>query len=172
MTSLAARAIPAALVSALAALPAQAADSLELMPDPIVTGILLISFIIIIFPLNSLIFQPLIRVMEERDEKIAGARKRAEQVQEQAQEALDRYEESIRDAHEESTAERRRRLDVARGEMHAVTSTAKDEAGRDITRAREELGASLGEARETLRGSAQELATLAAERILGRSLSS
>jgi F-type H+-transporting ATPase subunit b len=159
-------------VSALAALPAQASDTLELMPDPIVTGILLIAFIIIIFPLNSLIFQPLIRVMEEREEKIGGARTRAEQVQQQAQEALDRYEESIRTAHEEATAERRRKLDVARSEMQAVTAKAKEEATADISRAREELGASLGEARDTLRGSAEELATLAAERILGRSLSS
>jgi F-type H+-transporting ATPase subunit b len=158
-------------VFALAALPAQASDSLELMPDPVVTGVLLIAFIAIIFPLNNLIFQPLIRVMEEREERIGGARSRAEQVQQQAQEALDRYEESIRGAYDEATGERRRKLDVARGELQAVTNQAKEEASRDLARAREELGASLGEARETLRGGSEELATLAAERILGRSLS-
>lgn len=171
MTSLVARALPAALAFVLVALPAQASETLELMPDWVVLVSLLLVFVVIIFPLNALIFQPLLRVMDERDEKIEGARARADRVERQAQEALDRYQESIRTAYEEVNAERRRKLDVARGEMQEVTRQAKSDAARDITRAREELGASLEDARESLRASAQELAGLAAERILGRSLS-
>ena len=176
MTSPVARALSAALAlvlaQSLAARPAQAAGTLELTPDAVVTVTLLIVFILIIFPLNNMIFQPLLRVMDEREEKIDGARQKADRVVEQAQEALERYEEAIRVAHEEATADRRRKLDVARAEMHDVTSKAKADANRDITRAREELGASLEDARQTLRGNAEELAGLAAERILGRSLSS
>ena len=171
MTLPATRALPRALVFALAALPARASDTLELMPDLWVTAVLMVVFVGLIFPLNSLIFRPLMRVMDERDEKIDGAKTRAGQVQSQAQEALDRYEESIRSAHEAANAERRRRLDVARGEMQSITRDAKAAAAIDLGRAREDLADSLDGARETLRGSAQELATLAAERILGRSLS-
>jgi F-type H+-transporting ATPase subunit b len=164
------RTLIVALVSLAAALPAQAADQLNLTPDPWVTGALLIVFVAIIFPLDALIFQPLLRVMDEREERIDGARRRAASVEGQAQEALDRYEESIRTAHDEAAAERRRQLEVARGELQSVTRSAKDEAERDVARARDELEGSLGEARDTLRASADELASLAAERILGRSL--
>jgi F-type H+-transporting ATPase subunit b len=158
-------------VFVLAALPAQASDTLELMPDPLVTGILLVVFVLIIFPLNSLILKPLLKVMDEREEKIDGARNRADRVQGQAQEALDSYEEAIRIAHDGSLAERRRKLDVARSELHSITGSAKQQAERDLLRARDELMGSLGEARQSLRGSAEELAILVAERVLGRSLS-
>ncbi len=166
-----ARTVVPVFVSAVAAAPARAAGSLELTPDLWVTGILLVCFVAIIFPLNSLIFQPLLRVMAEREDRIDGARTRATQVQEQAEEALGRYEESIRTAHEEVTAARREKLDAARNEMQSITRDAKDAAAGELSRNREEIGASLEEARQTLRSSANELAQVAAERILGRSVS-
>ena len=169
MTSFASRALPVAFV--LAALPAQASDKLTLEPDLLVTSVLLVSFILLISPLNRLIFQPLLKVMEERDQQIVGARARADHVQTQAQEALERYEDSIRTAHEAATVERRRVLDVAREELQAITRGAKSEADRELGRARDDLEGAVVEARESLRGSAEELASLAAERILGRSLS-
>ena len=171
MNSLATRALAAAFAWVSIATPAHAAGSLNLTPDIPVTVVLLLAFILLIFPLNQLIFAPLIKVMEERDERIAGAKARAESVQVQAQEAIDRYEEAIRVAYDESGAERRRRLDVARGELAEITQKARTEAEREVGRAREELQGSLDEARSTLRGNAEELAGLAAERILGRSLS-
>jgi F-type H+-transporting ATPase subunit b len=177
LTSLAARvlatspALASAVVLVTTALPAHASDKLNLEPNPVVTVVLLVAFIAIILPLNNLIFKPLIKVMEEREERIDGARSRAVQVQAQAQQAIERYEESIRVAHDEANAERRRRIDTARGEQASVTQRARAEADREIGRAREELQASLGEARASLRGGAEDLATLAAERILGRSLS-
>lgn len=155
----------------LLAAPAHAADQLELMPDVVVTGILLLSFIVLVFPLNALLFRPLIRVMDEREERIGGARERAAQVQTQAAEALARYEESILDAREEALLHRRQHLDAARAELQQTTRDAKDEAARELERARGELEASIGAARETLRGGAEELALVSAERVLGRSLS-
>lgn len=165
------RLLGACVFGVVTALPAQASDQLELIPDIAVTLALLVVFVLLVLPLNRLIFQPLLKVMDEREERIDGARRRAEQLQQQAQQALDRYAESIRSAHDEATAERRRQLEVARSELHAVTGRAKEEAERDLSRAREELAGSLGEARETLRAGAADLASLAAERILGRSLS-
>lgn len=153
------------------ATPAFASETLELTPDLIVTCVLLVSFVLLVSPLNRLIFQPLLKVMDDREEKIEGSRQRAERVQQQAQEALERYEAAIREAHEDSVAERRSRIDTARAELAAITRQAKDDADRVRARAREELSASLGAARETLRSETRALASLAAERVLGRSLS-
>lgn len=174
MTSLDSRPLRALLllttVGTLTAVPAQAADRLELMPDFVVTVVLLSIFIVVIFPLNRLIFQPLLQVIDEREERIEGARRRAEQVEQQAQGALHRYQESIRVAHTEVAEDRRVRLNAAREKLAGVTQQAKQEAEREVTLARGELSASLGEARNDLREAAVGLATLAAERILGRSL--
>jgi F-type H+-transporting ATPase subunit b len=161
----------AVLASLLVALPASASETLELTPDLVVTGVLFVAFLVLILPLNHLIFRPLLRVMDEREERIAGARRRAERVQVQAQESLQRYEDAIREAYQEASAERRQKLDVARAELQSVTQQARQDAEQELVRARQELQGSLSQARDSLRASASELADLAAERILGRSLS-
>ncbi len=130
-----------------------------------------VAFIVLIFPLNALIFRPLLNVMEARDDRIAGNHRRAEGAQRQAEAALERYEESVLAARDEATLERRTRLDAARAEQLGITRTAREEVEREIERAREELEGSLAEARETLRAGSEELARLAAERILGRRVS-
>lgn len=159
-----------ALFLGLAAAPAHASDQLELTPDLFVTAVLLLAFVALVFPLNALIFRPLLRVMDKREENIAGARRRAEQVQAQGNEALDRYEESIRAAREEMVSHRRQHLEAARAELAQTTRAAKDDAERELERAREELLASIDDARDNLRASAEELARISAERVLGRRL--
>jgi F0F1-type ATP synthase membrane subunit b/b' len=89
----------------------------------------------------------------------------------QAQAALARYQEAVREAREESMLERRAQLETARADLLATTRRAKEEAERELEHAREGLEASLGEARATLRAGSEEIARLGAERILGRSLS-
>ena len=157
--------------SLLSALPASASDELELMPERLITAILLGAFVALVFPLNALIFRPLLRVMDEREEKIEGSRRRAADVNAQAEAALARYEEALRDAREESMLERRSQLEAARADLVFITRRAHAEAESELENAREELDDSLRAARETLRGGAEELARIAAERILGRSLS-
>ncbi len=164
------RALLAVVLGMLAALPAQASEQLVLLPDPTVLLVLLVVFVAVIFPLNRLIFQPLLQVMDAREERIDGARSRADEVQQQAEDALGRYRESIRSAHDEASAERRRRVIAAREQLAVITNQAKEEAAHEVARAREELSASVDEARNSLREAAGDLATLAAERILGRGL--
>jgi F-type H+-transporting ATPase subunit b len=163
------RALPVSLL--LVASPARAVGQLEIWPDFLgVLPVLVGAFVVVTLVLNPLLFQPLLAVMDQRAERIEGARRRADQVDQRAAEALARYEQAIRAAHEAASAERRRRLDASREELLRITREAKADAEREIERARDELGASVREARASLRDDAGELATLAAERILGRSL--
>jgi F-type H+-transporting ATPase subunit b len=157
--------------SLLAAFPAAASDDLNLTPDVFITTILLVAFVAIMFPLNSLIFRPLLQIMDEREDKITGARRRAASIEAQATEALSRYEDALRVAREEAMQERRAQLEAARADLLTTTRRAKAEAAQELENVREELDASLRDARETLRDGSEELARLAAERILGRSLS-
>ena len=66
------RALLAVVLGMLAALPAQASEQLVLLPDPTVLLVLLVAFVAVIFPLNRLIFQPLLQVMDAREERIDG----------------------------------------------------------------------------------------------------
>jgi F-type H+-transporting ATPase subunit b len=161
---------------------AAASDNLQLLPDYGLFNlfgesyfgdlwIMIIGFVLLIFPLNQLIFKPIFQSLDRRAERINGARARSVDLQKQADAVLDRYETSIREARGESEQARQAGLLRAREEQATLTAEARGEAERELVSARAELGRSLEDARASLRSTAEELAGAAAEQVLGRALS-
>ncbi len=159
-----------ALGYAMLAAPAQAAGKLVLYPDPATLVILIIGFVILIAPINATIFRPLFRVLDERDAKIAGAIRQAEGLVARAAELTEQYRGAIREAREVAEVARKQQLEAARSEYAVITGDARTESEDEIGRARREIESSLAQARTTLERTSGDLAKIAAERILGRSL--
>jgi F-type H+-transporting ATPase subunit b len=128
-------------------------------------------FALLIAPVDRLLFQPLLRVLDERAQRIEGTRGRASRLVRQAEELLSRYERSVRETRDEAELQRKRALEAARAQGGARTSSARGEAEREIEAARGEILAALAGARAALRAEARELANEAAARVLGRPLS-
>jgi F-type H+-transporting ATPase subunit b len=176
-------ALAGGVASTFAANTALASDTLDLIPDYQLFGlfgageglgmlwIMLIGFVLLIFPLNALIFQPIFRALDARAERIQGARDQSNQLEQDADSVLERYETAIREARADSEEARQTQLAGAREEQAALTGEARTTAEDELERARADLNQSLEEARATLRASADDLATAAAEQILGRPLS-
>lgn len=158
-------------LGALAAAPAQAAGGLVLLPETTLLVVLLVAFSLLVFPVNALVFKPLFRVLALREERIAGARQRAAELERDAADVLARYRQAIRDVREEAEQSRRAGLEEARTEHGGVAAAARSQAESVLQAGREELDAWLDQARDELRGSADSLARTAAERVLGRSIS-
>ncbi len=151
---------------------ALASEELSLVPDFTTTlPLLILAFAILVIPLNRLIFQPIFRVLDARLDQIEGNRLRSEQVTAQADDALKRYERSIREVREDAERDRRARLEVVRGETAHRAATARSESDAEIARARDQVAVALADARASLRVQAEELATEAASRLLGREVS-
>ena len=112
------------LGSGLIAAPALASDNLVLIPDPTILGIMLVGFVLLIFPMNALIFKPIFHSLDERAERIQGARDRSTQLQNQASTVLERYESAIREARGESEQARQAQLLRAREEQATLTAEA------------------------------------------------
>ena len=151
-------------------LAANAAGGLELVPDLTMLAIMVVLFLVMVFPVNALLFQPILKVLDEREARIEGTRTRAEQLEQDAQEALERYEASVLEVRGEAEQARRSVLEEARSQALSTTGEARAEVEQQIENARSEIRASLDSARETLRGQSQDLAREAASRVLGRSL--
>jgi F-type H+-transporting ATPase subunit b len=149
---------------------AAAEGGLELLPDLQLLGTLLVIFALLIVPVNVVIFKPIFRALDERDDKISGTRARAERLERDAQAVLERYQTAVREVREEAETARRARLETTRGETAQTTTEARAAAESEIERARAELSAALGDARASLRAQSQELAREAAARVLGRAL--
>lgn len=159
-----------ALAVALSPATAHASESLNLIPDMNLLIGLLVAFIAIVYPLNLLLFKPIFAVLDERAERIDGARRRAQQLQQEADEVIERYRGAVRDVRVEAEQARRAALDVARGEQAGITTEARTQAEQQLGRTRQELSAAVEEARTQLRDQVEGLARQAAERIVGREL--
>jgi F-type H+-transporting ATPase subunit b len=155
---------------ALLATPAHAAGDLVLIPELDMLGVMIALFVLLIFPVNALIFKPIFHALDERAGRISGARSRAKHIDAEATEVLDRYEGQIREARVEAEATRKEQIAGARSEQRSVAAGAREQAEARIEQARMELERSLEDARAGLRASSEELARTAAEQILGRAL--
>lgn len=161
--------VGAAAASLLAASPAAAASTLELFPDIPLVVVLVLLFAALIIPVNNLIFKPMFRVLDEREERIAGARRRAESLDKQAQEVFGRYSTAVREARDEAEGGRREQLEAARNEQQQVATDARAQAERELESSRADLAAQVESARGELRTTAESLANDMANRVLGSS---
>jgi F-type H+-transporting ATPase subunit b len=179
----------AALGLALTAAPVWAAGDLSIFPDLIEDALygthggeiaaapwkstwlqLVVLFVVIVFPLNSLIFQPLLKALEQRGEKIEGARSRASTLTKQADEVLGRYEAAVSAARREAEGVRRGTLESARSEQSRISADARSAAEREVAQARAGVAGALETARSALRSETERLAREAASKVLGRPL--
>jgi len=127
-------------------------------------------FASLIVVLRPLLFEPVLRVFEEREKRTDGARQSARQMQEEAGSLLSRYEQELAKVHEVARQERdRTRAETARTEAELLAEARKSankivEEGRQrIDRERRQLQFGLGQESE-------RLARSIAEAALGRSL--
>jgi F-type H+-transporting ATPase subunit b len=144
---------------------------LVLLPD--FTGklpILIVLFALLMFPVNALLFKPIFQVLDAREERTSGTRKRAEKVMKKAEETLADYERAVREVRAESEQARKREATAARQENSTVVDAARAESESNLERARTELAAALEQSRQTLNTKARGLADEAASRVLGRPL--
>jgi F-type H+-transporting ATPase subunit b len=154
------------------AAPAFASEgALEIIPDLRLLALLVVLFMLLVRVLNRLLFQPLLGVLDERDQKIEGTRTRAAELNQEAEAELARHEAAVRAARAEAERGRKAALEAARTRHAESVSAARSESARVVESARAQLRAALGEARRVLQTQTRELAREAAARVLGRSLS-
>ena len=122
--------------------------------------------LIFYFILRTLFFQPLLKVMAERDTRTVGAQKAAEAAQAAAAEKVKQYQEALKQArgrvYAEQEAARKKLLD----ERAAQLKDARTKASGEVTHAKERVTQELATARREVEASVPQLSTEIARRIL------
>lgn len=144
---------------------------LVLFPKPAELIPLIILFLLLIPLLDRLLFQPIFRILDARDERIAGARKRAAKLELDAAAVMERYRSAVATVRGEADEARKATLDEARRAHGERVARERNEAERRMEAAKREIDAALESARGSLRGEVEVLAREAASRILGRAVS-
>ena len=122
--------------------------------------------LIFYFILRTLFFQPLLKVMAERDARTVGAQKAAEAAQAAAAEKVKQYQEALKQARGKVYAEqevaRKKLLDERAGQL----KDARTKASGEVTQAKERVAKELGSARREVEASVPQLSAEIAQRIL------
>lgn len=133
-------------------------------------GVSLISVIIFLLLLNKILFQPLRRFMEERDQGIRNDLDEATRLRQQVEAALTTYETALaatrREMAEEATATQR----MVEARQREIIEVARGEAGKIVATAQATIARDVEEARSQLANRARELARLVVAKLMGREL--
>jgi len=116
--------------------------------------------------MRSIFFQPLLKVMAERDARTIGAQKAAEAAQAAAAEKVRQYEEALRQArakvYAEQEADRRKLMD----ERAAALKEARGKADAEVTAAKDRVAGEFAVAKKDIQGGTSQLAAEIARRVL------
>jgi F-type H+-transporting ATPase subunit b len=138
-----------------------------LTPDGslIVTMVLFLVFVPI---LNKILFQPIGRVLSERDRLTGGSSTEARAILHTIDHKLTAYEEGIRDARSEGYRYVEQRRNEANAERQERIEAARESATMKIAAARADLAADAEAARGRLEADAREISTQISSALLGR----
>lgn len=130
--------------------------------------VLFTTFVIVLRPL---LFEPLMRVFEERERRTDGMRHRARELDAEAGELATRYDAELDRVRREASVERERmRAETARVEAK-IMADAREETARIIEAGKAHIAAEVASLRQELVSGRPELTAQIASRILGREVS-
>ena len=135
----------------------------ELFLRAVPVAVIVLLFYVI---MRSIFFQPLLKVMAERDARTIGAQKAAEAAQAAAAEKVRQYEEALRQARAKVYAEQeadRRKLMEARA---ATLKDARSKADAEVNAAKERVAGEFAGAKREIETLTGQLAAEIARRVL------
>lgn len=130
----------------------------------------LVSFVVLWFGLKRLLFDPVLRVLEEREARTAGARRQAAEITATAEVAAAEYERRMQEVRHALASEAGAMHNAVQAEERRVLSAAREQANAQLARLRESLGAQAQSARPAIALEARDLAARILERVVGRNL--
>ena len=128
-------------------------------------------FAALVLVLRPLLFDPVLRVFEEREKRTEGARDDARELQEKAGELLRQYERELERVQQVANEEREKlRAETARLEAQ-ILAEAREATTRIVEEGRARIHAEVAAVGAELAKDAPALASIMAARVLGREVS-
>jgi F-type H+-transporting ATPase subunit b len=129
--------------------------------------VLLVNFLVLLWVMNRILFRPILKVFDEREQAVDGALEEARKMQEQKDELL----EEIRQAYAEARSEAKTQFEAVRQEGLAAQREAMEAAGQEAARIMEEARTKIkGEAekaRASLRGDVEKFSEEIVRKLVG-----
>ncbi|MFH2009108.1 MAG: F0F1 ATP synthase subunit B [bacterium] len=126
----------------------------------------IIAFVLFILILRKLAWGPLLKVIDDRREKIESDFSRAEELQKEAEESRKRYETQLSEIEAQAREKIQESIDEGRKIAAEIQAKAREDAEKLLERAKKNAEIELANARKQLRKDVVELTLAATERVL------
>lgn len=144
------------------------AHSLDLNWGLIVTQI--IGFLLAVWILKAFAWKPLLKMLDDRKQKIIGDINEAENIKSDAGRVLDEYQAKLRDIETEARSKIQEAVSDGNRIASEIREQAREESRQILTKSREELARDVAKARVQLRDDMADMAIRAAEKIISTEL--
>jgi F-type H+-transporting ATPase subunit b len=132
--------------------------------------VMMVVFSLLIVILKPLLFDPVLKIFEEREKRTEGAKAEARSMQEQAGDLLTRYERELERVHQVAGAEREKiRVETARLEQE-ILAKGRKVASDIVDQGRAKIAKDVQAIQFNLGSQSEQLARQIAGRVLGRDL--
>jgi len=143
-------------------------QALEIDWGIIITQIL--GFLIALWILKAFAWKPLLKMLDDRKNKIAGDISEAEKIKADANALLDDYRAKLRDIDGEARAKIQEAVSEGSRIASEIREQARDDSRQILAKSREELSRDIAKARVQLRDDMVRMALKAAEKVISAKL--
>ncbi len=130
----------------------------------------IVSFLVLWFALKYLLFDPFVRVLDERQQRTVGTSEQAARTKVQAEATAAEYERRLHDVRVQLAAAAAAAQAATQAAQRELLAAAQGETTTQLAQLRENLSRQMEATRPTLATAAQELAADMAGRVVGRPL--
>ena len=128
------------------------------------------NFMILMAVLNALLFKPLRAALQARREAIEGSKAKIQDLDEQAQAQVARYEAQLQEARQKGGQERAALRKAAQEEEARILGEANQKSAERLQAIKVQIEEEAGNARQALRSETEALAKEIAGKVLGRAV--
>ena len=147
--------------------------SVNLIGIPVVPGLLVLQgliFLLVLWFLKKILFKPILKILQAREEKTEGFLNQADQVEEKAEKTLEQYNERFRQARKEALEVKRKLILEGAEKREAEIDKARKEAQGFLEEMRKSITEETEKTKKTLHQQVDAIGQIMAQKALGRSV--
>lgn len=129
-----------------------------------------INFVVLMAVLNALLYKPLRAALQARREAIEGSKAKVQDIDEQVQAQIARYEAQLQEARQQGAQARADLRKVAQEEEARILGEANQKSAEKLQTIKAQIENEAGSARQALRNETDALAKEIAGKVLGRAV--
>ncbi len=144
---------------------------MNIYPNLTLVLLQLIPFLLTLFALNAIIFKPMLKYLEDRENASSGAEEKAKAIHGEIEARVAELQEKIHAAQQEASLKRSSARENLVKNYNDVVQQSRKEADQEVKGAALEIAAEQAAARQEIKAQAKEIATQIASQTLGRNIS-